>query len=607
MTTTIPTSNSPNLEPGPLDTPRRDAHFQLPEIGQRIGSNRIIDLIAEGGMATVYKVWHEDLEIVRAIKILKPGFDEESKNRLRTEAKISAHLRHPNIVEIYGVQFWNETVPYLEMEFVDGYSLKAILDKQRTLPPVTALAIVYYVCNALHYAHNQVFTLYGKTYEGIVHRDIKPANILITQNGVPKLADFGIAKPQDISLHTEGQKVLGTFTYLSPEQLEGESIDKRSDIYSLGAVLYECLTGLKAFPQKSLTDLVREKLRNNYPSFESLKLDLPKKTEQVINKSMDLTRDRRYATAEEFGTELFDVLRKTTSETPDQVLAAFCAGRVTQPKRPRKASRGLQPVILFSALIFGIALVALGVISGAVKLKQSHQSTTGAPALPPVQTREPAVAGHNRADSDTAATMAAHNADTGIPHAPSNAPTAVRKQGPPQDSSAKASYTANPLDAAVAAMRNMRWREAVTLLEKVKTETLSDSVRQGARLMLLESYLGLHDITNATIIVERTTQSDGYFFLLAGETYLKSGKVSRAIDYFCKAQTTPSRYRKDLRMDATFLWAKALVEAYKEKPNSENKRACERAWQQFTAAFCADPDHTGHCREAEAALRELEE
>jgi hypothetical protein len=156
-------------------------------------------------------------------------------------------------------------------------------------------------------------------------------------------------------------------------------------------------------------------------------------------------------------------------------------------------------------------------------------------------------------------------------------------------------------------MRNLRWQEAVTLLEKVKTEALPDSVRQSARLMLLESYLGLHDITNATIIADRTVQSDGYYFLLAGETYLKSGKTSRAIDYFCKAQTTPSRYRKDLRMDATFLWAKALVEAYKEKPNSENKRACRRAWQQFTAAFCAEPDHTGRCREAEAALRELEE
>jgi hypothetical protein len=168
-------------------------------------------------------------------------------------------------------------------------------------------------------------------------------------------------------------------------------------------------------------------------------------------------------------------------------------------------------------------------------------------------------------------------------------------------------YSANPLDAAVAAMRGMRWQEAVALLEKVKAEAQLDSVRQSARVMLLESYLGMHDITNATIIMERTTLIDGYFFLLAGETCLKSGKVSRAIDYFCKAQTTPSRYRKDLRMDATFLWAKALVEAYKEKPNSENKQACQRAWQQFTAAFCAEPDHTGRCREAEAALRELEE
>ncbi len=599
-------ADSPDNPKDPSDKPEpgfAEYQLQLPGVGQRIGSNRIIDLIAEGGMASVYKVWHEELEIVRAIKMLKPGFDEESKSRLRTEAKISAHLRHPNIVEIYGVQFWNDTVPYLEMEFVDGHSLKTILDNQRTLPLAAALALVSFVCNALHYAHQQVFTLYGKSYEGIVHRDIKPANILITQNGIPKLADFGIARPQDISLHTEGQKVLGTFTYLSPEQLEGQGLDRRSDIYSLGAVLYECLTGFKAFPQRSLTDLLREKLRNNYPSFASMGVDLPKQCEQIIDKCMQLDRNKRYATAEEIGKDLLDLFAKTTAETPEQVLASFCAGRDTKPARPRKTSRALQPLLLFSALIFGLALVALGVISGALKLKQSRQAEaassrglpaqSGAPALPAVQ--------------DTLLRSANFAVpETGKPSAPAAMVPAARRQQV-MENPVKQERPWGQMAAAEAAVRAQRWQQAVSALEQANSSAITDSGRQDVRVMLLESYLGMHDLTNAKILVEHGAVNDGYFFLLAGETNLKLGRLSQAIDDFCKAQTTPSRYRRDLRKDATFLWSKALLDAYRAKPNSDNKHAALRAWQQFSSAFCGEPDHTGRCKEAEEGLRELQE
>ena len=587
MTTTGPEpDNSPDLPDKPENLPR-DYHVQLPEIGQRIGSNRIIDLIAEGGMAAVYKVWHEDLEIVRAIKILKPGFDEESKQRIRTEAKISAHLRHPNIVEIYGVQFWNDTVPYLEMEFVDGYSLKTILEKHKQLPLAAALSLIYFVCNALHYAHNQVFTLYGKTYEGIVHRDVKPANILITQNGVPKLADFGIARPQDISLHTEGQKVLGTFTYLSPEQLEGDPLDRRSDIYSLGAVLYECITGTKAFPQRSLTDLIREKLRNGYPSFESLKLDLPKRCEQIIDKSMQLSRDKRFATAEELGVELLEVFRKTSADTPEQVLALFCSGGETRAKRGGKPRRGISPVILFPALIAALAFVASMVLTHGFRFDNNRAS----PVAPPPAAQETTIV------------------NAPAPAAAQPAP-AVSVPPPAQqhvDTMVKFPRAADPLAAAAIAVRAQRWQEAVGLLEKMNASPLPDSARRDVEMLLLESYLGAHDLTNANILAQHAGVDDGYFFLLAGETNLRLGRLPQAIDEFCKAQTTPSRYRKDLRKDATFLWAKALFEVYRAKPNSDNKRAALRAWQQFTNAFCAEADHTGRCSEAENGTRELTE
>ncbi|MDO5577238.1 MAG: serine/threonine-protein kinase, partial [Fibrobacter sp.] len=210
---------------------------QLLKPGDRLEHCRITELIAAGGMANVYKVWHEKLEVVRAVKILKPGFSEETKSRLETEAKISANLRHVNIVEIYGLQYWNG-IPYIEMEYVDGSSLKDLLDSNVRFPIDLAISITHFVCKALQFAHNQDMTLYGKIYDGLVHRDIKPANILISSKGVVKLADFGIARPSEVSMHTVGSKVMGTFAYLSPEQFNSEPLDLRSDIYSLGTVLY---------------------------------------------------------------------------------------------------------------------------------------------------------------------------------------------------------------------------------------------------------------------------------------------------------------------------------------------------------------------------------
>jgi serine/threonine protein kinase len=602
MTTTTPTPDDRTPSPSkPLDTLRK-YNVHMPEISQTLGHNRIIELIAEGGMAAVYKVWHEELEIVRAIKILKPGFNEESKERLRTEAKISAHLHHPNIVEMYGVNFWNDTVPYLEMEYVDGMSLKQLIDREKRLPFLVAVAIIRFVCNALHYAHNQVFTLYGKSYEGIVHRDIKPANILLTRDGTPKLADFGIAKPLEISLHTVGQKVMGTFTYLSPEQLNGEPLDRRSDIYSLGIVLYECITGEKAFPQKTLADLIREKLRNQYRRIDTLGIAIPKKLEQIIDKSMQINRDKRYADADEFGNELHDVLKKCTDETPERILSSHLSGRIEAPKaEPEKKHRYLPAIMFGSAfLIFAVVVAVLLAETLKAKRPQSHMTIEAVPA--PVS-------------------RLAETTPFAVPAPPSGPAVASpqRGQGPlpvrtkPEQSMqvtvspASRNGLADPLAAGLAAFRSQHFREAVPLLEGGIRKGLNDSLRQYATVCLLESYLSVNNLAGAQKIVETERIVDGYYFLLAGRTFHGLGRLSEAIDELNKAQTVPSVYRKDLRRDAAFLWAKAVEEAYAAKPNTENKRLAIRAWRQFSTVFCSGPVVSVQCRDCRESLKNLTE
>jgi serine/threonine-protein kinase len=295
----------------------------MPKVGDKIGPNRIMLLIGEGGMANVYKIWHEGLEVTRALKILKNASDKELRDRFFTEAKILADIHHPNIVEIHNIGYWEQNVPFIEMEFIDGASIRDLLTKHFHFPLPAALITAYFVCQALHYAHIKDYTLYGKVYKGLIHRDIKPDNIIISRDGIVKLMDFGIARPTEVSLHTIGGKVMGSLAYLSPEQLEGKDIDHRSDIFSLGSVLYEMITGQRAYPQKTISELVRHKSKGEFAPVDSLGIAIPPSVVETIHKSMALSPDERFTTAAEMGNALYREFKTLAERSPADVLYQF--------------------------------------------------------------------------------------------------------------------------------------------------------------------------------------------------------------------------------------------------------------------------------------------
>jgi eukaryotic-like serine/threonine-protein kinase len=316
---------------------RPDAHqvnpyeSPMPKIGDFIGSNRIVRLIGEGGMANVYEVWHEGLEVTRALKILKNATDKELRERFLTEAKILADIHHPNVVEIHTIGTWDKNIPYLEMEYIDGLSIRELLNRHTRLPLSVAITIAYFVCQALYYAHTKDYTLYGKVYQGLIHRDIKPDNIIISKAGLVKLMDFGIARPTEVSLHTIGGKVMGSLAYLSPEQLEGKVIDHRSDIFSLGSVLYEMISGQRAYPQKTISELVRSKSKGDFARLDSFGLSLPSSLVSVASKAMALDLNVRFASAADFGLAMYAELRKLCDRPPSDILYFFSKDGTVPP------------------------------------------------------------------------------------------------------------------------------------------------------------------------------------------------------------------------------------------------------------------------------------
>ena len=324
-----------------------------------MGSGVITSLISSGGMAIIYEIWNAELEVKRAIKILHPDHTRESEERFQTEMKITAKLHHPNIIEIYAVGKWND-LPYIEMERIDGVTLEKLIADSGGLPVEVCTAIGIMTGRALNYAHNQDYQLYGTQYHGIIHRDLKPGNIMVTNTGIVKLMDFGIAKPVTVSMHTMEGVIMGTMQYLAPEQLDGKDIDVRADMYSLGAVMYEMLTGSRAFPEQNLAKLVTDKLNNNYVPLSGYSRKIPSPLCALVEKCLRYEKEKRVQNALEFLRTLGNVHKSINVQSPEQILSRYMKeahhGKtlISIRKKPRRA-----PIVTGALILLSLVCVAV--------------------------------------------------------------------------------------------------------------------------------------------------------------------------------------------------------------------------------------------------------
>lgn len=258
-------------------------------IGQLLGNRyRIIELIGEGGMALVYKAECTLLQRTVAVKVLRPQYssDKEFVTRFHREAQAAASLSHPNVVNIYDVGQDNE-IHYIVMEYIAGENLKGLIRKEAPFSINRSLRIALQICEALHHAHEN----------NIIHRDIKPHNILLTAEGRVKVTDFGIARAISDAGFTQTGVVMGSVQYFSPEQAKGISVGPQSDLYALGCVLYEMLTGEVPFNGESPISIALKHIQENPYSVEKLRPDLPQEVTRLINKALAKNLDERYPSA----------------------------------------------------------------------------------------------------------------------------------------------------------------------------------------------------------------------------------------------------------------------------------------------------------------------
>lgn len=329
---------------------------------KQLGRYEITGMLGRGAMGIVYQAHDPLIERTVAIKTisyagLTPTEAEDFEKRFFREAKSAGRLNHPNIVTIHDVGH-NDDLAYIAMEFLAGQSLRVLLDSGVVLPPRRIADIASAVADGLAFAHSKY----------IVHRDIKPANIMVLDSGTVKIADFGIALLPSGSLTLEGTAI-GSPKYMAPEQVLGQKVDGRSDIFSLGAVLYEMLTGHPPFTGADLNAILYQVLNTAPPLPSAHNASLPQGFDRIVARALAKDPDKRYASAEQMADDL-----RNYRHTPGLLRNASAATSVVGSPNSTAAERATLPALSAPAApaptkqrarfrIYGLSLAALALLA----------------------------------------------------------------------------------------------------------------------------------------------------------------------------------------------------------------------------------------------------
>lgn len=328
-------------------------------MSERIFGNRykIIDKLGSGGMAEVYRAEDTILNRIVAIKVLHSQFatQRDFVERLRREAQSAANLNHPNIVSIHD---WGseENNYFIVMEYIEGKTLKEIIEAEAPLAPERAINIAIKVCSALEFAHKRE----------IIHRDVKPQNIVITPEGEIKVTDFGIARAGAATPMTQTGSIMGTAQYISPEQAQGRIVQRTSDIYSLGVVLYEMLTGRPPFSGENPVSIAFKQVHEQPISPRKINPDIPESLERVILRSLAKNPVDRYQSALQVQADLNLCSRggKVSPLPPGLFASEETVVLVPKRKKRKRVKIPMVPWVVLALLIPLVAVLAYAFASG---------------------------------------------------------------------------------------------------------------------------------------------------------------------------------------------------------------------------------------------------
>ncbi len=568
-----------------------------------LGSGTITSILGKGGMANVYEIWNSDLEVYRAVKLIHPTCTDTEKERFDTEIKITAKLHHPYIVEIHGVGKWNG-LSYLEMEKIEGVTLKEIIRDRGALPVAVCTAIGIMICEALQYAHSQEYIIYGNKYQGIIHRDLKPSNIMLCKDGIVKLMDFGIARPTDASFHTMDGTVVGTIHYLPPEQLKGEDLDVRTDIYALTATFYEIMTGFRAFPENNLSKLMAEKSKNYYKPLTEFDIKIPGEFKHIIHKCMHHNPEKRLPTVEALLKKLEKIHHSMTKESPRQVIKNLVNSRSYEKIVITPRSHIFRNSAIAACIILGIS-ISIPIIGRVVKFVQIRISTQSASSDKNKESLDKDALAEYRNQIDEAnkveigekkieiafktVTRPTSQIDDKIEKTDKNAEEIVEKTF--IDSLLETYGTNDLLEVMAKANRLKNFSDIL----RIYTELLPDNAKtiKNTLLYRLHALVGLKKQNELKTFLSTHPIEDGEYFLEKAKSAFEIKNLNETEEYLTLSLRTPSEYldRNTLKQEVCYYRALCSTERFDADPSEGNYKNTLGTWHQLKAEMKNDQQH----------------
>src|SRR5258706_8125935 len=291
--------------------------------GQVLGNRyQILQLLGEGGMGAVYKARDTELDRIVALKLIRPEFakNPEILRRFKQEMILARQITHKNVIRIFDLG-QADGIKFITMDFVEGRDLRQLLAEKGKLAPEQAARIMLQICRALEAAHG----------EGVVHRDLKPQNIMLDASGRVYVMDFGIARSDYLPGMTQTGALIGTPEYMSPEQAKGEKIDERSDLFSLGVILYELMIGQSPYYSETPLATLWKRIQEKAKSLSEVDATIPKPLSDIVAKALEIEPENRFANAGEFAQHLevwLGISPSMIGSITDQALAPL---RVQKP------------------------------------------------------------------------------------------------------------------------------------------------------------------------------------------------------------------------------------------------------------------------------------
>jgi serine/threonine-protein kinase len=337
-------------------------------VGETIAERyELEEIVGHGGMSTVYKAHDSLLERNVALKVLHQQYneDEDFVERFKHEARSVAQLQHPNIVTVID-RGEEDGRQYIVFEFIDGENLKELVVRKGRLDLRDALEIALEIARGLAFAHDN----------GLVHRDVKPQNVLLNGDGRAKVTDFGIARSLDVDHGvTQTGTILGTSNYIAPEQASGRPVDAHTDVYSLGIVLYEMLTGELPFPGESFVAIAMKHIQEPSPNVLDVRGDIPLRVAEMIDRALEKDPEQRFPTMNAFATEIEVSLAELDRGEDGAVTMVVPAAQRLQRQRQQKS---VSPLPLLIGLLGALAIAA--VVVGLLTFRGGGQNVpVGAP------------------------------------------------------------------------------------------------------------------------------------------------------------------------------------------------------------------------------------